>query len=154
MLCSGCRRVSYCNKTCQKSHWKTHKRTCGATVKSGDWARTLHVWKDPNKPQLYPSVSDLMDEETRKGGNFRPPFDCITEQRLPNGTFLITVDEDKFQDKQAKEAAQRARGEKVETTKGGHGLVLNTSRGFGGPSYYWGNWGAQGPPEAQGVLRK
>ena len=27
-ICSGCRKVCYCNSRCQKSHWKTHKRNC------------------------------------------------------------------------------------------------------------------------------
>ena len=27
-ICSGCRKVAYCNKQCQRTHWKTHKKTC------------------------------------------------------------------------------------------------------------------------------
>lgn len=26
--CSGCKKVYYCNETCQKKHWKHHKRRC------------------------------------------------------------------------------------------------------------------------------
>ena len=26
--CSGCKRVFYCSKTCQKNHWKEHKPEC------------------------------------------------------------------------------------------------------------------------------
>ena len=26
--CTGCRRVAYCNRSCQKSHWKQHKKLC------------------------------------------------------------------------------------------------------------------------------
>ena len=26
--CSGCRLVSYCNRSCQKEHWKAHKAAC------------------------------------------------------------------------------------------------------------------------------
>lgn len=28
LLCAGCKKVAYCNKTCQKSHWKQHKKIC------------------------------------------------------------------------------------------------------------------------------
>ena len=27
-VCSGCRKVAYCNKQCQRTHWKVHKKTC------------------------------------------------------------------------------------------------------------------------------
>ena len=33
-LCSGCKKVAYCNSHCQKSHWKTHRRTCLYVQKS------------------------------------------------------------------------------------------------------------------------
>lgn len=26
--CSACKRVSYCSKTCQKTHWKEHRPEC------------------------------------------------------------------------------------------------------------------------------
>ena len=32
-LCSGCKKVAYCDLTCQKSHWKLHKKTCSYTQK-------------------------------------------------------------------------------------------------------------------------
>ncbi|KAJ7638220.1 hypothetical protein FB45DRAFT_397486 [Roridomyces roridus] len=28
--CSGCQRARYCNNSCQKSHWKTHRQVCKA----------------------------------------------------------------------------------------------------------------------------
>lgn len=28
LLCAGCKKVAYCNRTCQKSHWKQHKKIC------------------------------------------------------------------------------------------------------------------------------
>lgn len=27
-LCSGCKKVAYCNAACQKANWRIHKRTC------------------------------------------------------------------------------------------------------------------------------
>ncbi len=32
-LCSGCKKVAYCNSVCQKANWKTHKKTCTYTAK-------------------------------------------------------------------------------------------------------------------------
>ena len=32
-VCSGCKRVAYCNSTCQKDHWKTHKQACSYYLK-------------------------------------------------------------------------------------------------------------------------
>lgn len=32
-LCSGCKKVCYCNRDCQKAHWKDHKKTCSYVVK-------------------------------------------------------------------------------------------------------------------------
>ena len=31
LFCSGCRRVKYCNETCQKHDWKTHRPACMMT---------------------------------------------------------------------------------------------------------------------------
>eukprot|EP00040_Diaphanoeca_grandis_P015157 m.77136 g.77136 ORF g.77136 m.77136 type:complete len:100 (-) comp24981_c0_seq3:542-841(-) len=31
--CSGCRTVKYCNRDCQRSHWKKHKKLCKLPVK-------------------------------------------------------------------------------------------------------------------------
>ena len=29
MQCSQCKTTYYCNRTCQKSHWKEHRKVCG-----------------------------------------------------------------------------------------------------------------------------
>ena len=33
MKCSGCGDACYCSKTCQRSHWKDHKKFCGRVQK-------------------------------------------------------------------------------------------------------------------------
>ena len=35
-LCSGCKKVAYCNIRCQKSHWKQHKKTCSYVQKASE----------------------------------------------------------------------------------------------------------------------
>lgn len=37
-VCSGCRKVAYCNSQCQRTHWKTHKKSCSyiASKKAGE----------------------------------------------------------------------------------------------------------------------
>ena len=32
-VCSRCRKVAYCNRKCQQSHWKRHKKNCAVTKK-------------------------------------------------------------------------------------------------------------------------
>ena len=36
LQCAGCKSVSYCNKTCQKAHWKAHKQNCAVAKSKGD----------------------------------------------------------------------------------------------------------------------
>lgn len=33
LFCAGCKKVPYCNTTCQRAHWKYHKKTCSYTKK-------------------------------------------------------------------------------------------------------------------------
>ena len=28
LICTGCKKIKYCNQNCQKSHWKLHKQNC------------------------------------------------------------------------------------------------------------------------------
>ena len=33
LFCAGCKKVPYCNATCQRAHWKHHKKSCSYTKK-------------------------------------------------------------------------------------------------------------------------
>ena len=35
-VCSGCKKVAYCNAACQKTHWKTHKKVCSYAVQKSE----------------------------------------------------------------------------------------------------------------------
>ena len=32
LVCSGCKKVAYCDRKCQKAHWKAHKKACSHKV--------------------------------------------------------------------------------------------------------------------------
>ena len=36
LVCSSCKKVAYCNRQCQKAHWKAHKKTCSHKVNKED----------------------------------------------------------------------------------------------------------------------
>ena len=36
LVCSSCKKVAYCNRQCQKAHWKSHKKTCSHKVSKED----------------------------------------------------------------------------------------------------------------------
>ncbi len=43
LACSGCRLESYCDKSCQESHWKTHKPFCKAYRPYKDLAGSVEI---------------------------------------------------------------------------------------------------------------
>ena len=48
--CGNCQAVFYCDKTCQKKNWKTHKLTCSNRVQGSDvkaWSRHGGKFKRP-----------------------------------------------------------------------------------------------------------
>lgn len=72
--CLGCRSVFYCNATCQRAHWKRHKKTCA------DFSKTDYVDVDTETMLAdSPSIGDAHNVEFvrmltgRKGGLLEPP---------------------------------------------------------------------------------
>jgi MYND finger len=58
LRCSRCNNVHYCNKECQKTHWKTHKPICNDYVdnlkraNAADVDEVYRKWKDRNNAAL------------------------------------------------------------------------------------------------------
>ncbi len=50
LRCGQCRSVFYCNATCQKAHWKEHKKTCFPAAKSSD---TIHTKRGAKKAAAF-----------------------------------------------------------------------------------------------------
>ena len=48
-LCSGCKKVAYCNMHCQKLHWKQHKRTCSYVQKSSEQEKGTRICANCDK---------------------------------------------------------------------------------------------------------
>jgi len=53
LLCGGCRKARYCDKSCQKAHWKEHKQVCK------DRARIKYVKIDTPRGSF--TMQDLQD---------------------------------------------------------------------------------------------
>lgn len=67
MSCSACRLVSYCSASCQKTHWKVHKRACKDPMRSKDW---LPVWIRVNRsPRFTTQAQAEQEKECRLTGD-------------------------------------------------------------------------------------
>lgn len=75
--CAGCKSVSYCNKTCQKAHWKAHKQNCAVAKAKSDGpspstssGKSAPTARDSTKPFTAISqnkfLHDRSEEETFK----------------------------------------------------------------------------------------
>lgn len=72
LQCSRCRSVWYCNKDCQKAHWKTHKSSCTPIAQGA---------QDSSNPE---DEEDWVDEDTFEDCNQdKKPFTAIA-----NNVFL------------------------------------------------------------------
>jgi hypothetical protein len=77
--CPACKRVAYCNKDCQKPHWKIHKPVCRAAVyhdrdADEDSASSL----DRNKEE------SITRAETSKDANDKPTLNGMTRPNAPD----------------------------------------------------------------------
>ena len=60
-VCGRCKNVRYCNKSCQKTHWKEeHKLSCGKTLPRDDELFPCDVDDDRNEFRKY--ISSLYDK--------------------------------------------------------------------------------------------
>lgn len=99
-VCSGCKYARYCNRDCQKAHWKIHKPRCeerrnmysnavyGAVFK--EWSR----WAD----QQYHVFHGLVEAVGSRNGGLGPTF-VITDMEID---YIATnSNETKFQVKES-----------------------------------------------------
>ncbi|CAL1292895.1 unnamed protein product [Larinioides sclopetarius] len=54
--CSACKSVQYCDKTCQKLHWFTHKTICSHLSKLNEDVQKLHL--ESNSAEKDPNAAD------------------------------------------------------------------------------------------------
>ena len=58
--CTGCKRVAYCNRKCQKLHWKPHKPVCLAAVAQ---------YQKPEEPEHEREGEDISDRTDLRDEN-------------------------------------------------------------------------------------
>ena len=69
--CSHCQYVFYCNKACQKAHWKQHKHAC--------FQSRMIVIKCSNDSSIaywFLTYAEYLKECDRDGKNHFIPFEC------------------------------------------------------------------------------
>jgi len=76
-LCTGCYKVSYCDATCQRAHWKSHKNDC---KREKNVLKPTYV--DRNKvKESSGDEADESEEEPKEGGYFIPCIGPIGDNR-------------------------------------------------------------------------
>eukprot|EP01084_Bolivina_argentea_P256209 431271_1 len=103
LVCGRCRQSHYCNKECQRKHWKTHKNTCKTQKKDINAKRTNKVEEqhqplDFDEQQVNGSNSDIdaddgfmkfsWDVEEKELNNFRKTGECKSDE--------IEIEEEKY----------------------------------------------------------
>jgi len=91
--CGHCKYVFYCNKACQKAHWKQHKHLCSQ-------ARLIVIKcsNDPSITRAFPTFPEYLEECDRNGKEHFIPYEfCTFSREPPDGHFVAVVDEDKHQ---------------------------------------------------------
>eukprot|EP01013_Petalomonas_cantuscygni_P022852 TRINITY_DN44174_c0_g1_i1.p1 TRINITY_DN44174_c0_g1~~TRINITY_DN44174_c0_g1_i1.p1 ORF type:complete len:454 (+),score=74.42 TRINITY_DN44174_c0_g1_i1:77-1438(+) len=79
--CSRCHSVLYCGAACQKSHWKTHKKFCGAVAEAAAAARegrapnmeTLKVLAEAGPEGLRAARDVVAQSFSEKASEPKPP---------------------------------------------------------------------------------
>ncbi|TRY90639.1 hypothetical protein DNTS_003701 [Danionella cerebrum] len=70
--CTRCYRVGYCNQTCQKNHWPSHKNLCRITVENIGQPFLISA---PESRLTYTRLTQLLEGYSRYSVNvFQPPF--------------------------------------------------------------------------------
>nr|XP_005162176.1 ubiquitin carboxyl-terminal hydrolase 19 isoform X2 [Danio rerio] len=70
--CTRCYRVGYCNQTCQKNHWPSHKTMCRSNVENIGQPFLISV---PESRLSYTRLTQLLEGYSRYSVNvFQPPF--------------------------------------------------------------------------------
>lgn len=116
--CSHCKKASYCNKDCQKAHWKKHKPICfgNIRVRPGQIIAT-DCLIDPSKQHEFPTFSEYLEECDRNGQPHVIPNEIHTLQRDPDGLIVAMIDEDKHQEYQRRKAEEKAASAAKESKK-------------------------------------
>lgn len=55
--CSACKAVQYCDKTCQKLHWSSHKLICSHLLKMNEDVKHLNLNSSPEGPEFNSNAS-------------------------------------------------------------------------------------------------
>src|ERR1700685_1803938 len=78
LMCSKCKKVYYCNKECQSSHWKWHKLVCDPDISTIE-QRKKEVILYRNAKQAKLGFNILSEEEMTKINEEFP--DRITKRK-------------------------------------------------------------------------
>ncbi|KAI0084571.1 hypothetical protein BDY19DRAFT_530222 [Irpex rosettiformis] len=90
-LCSNCKLVKYCSKSCQIAHWKTHKADCKSPYMSTSWTTSWD--REGRSPAFVTNTEDPYSNFGRPiyvWGNL-PAMDCINVAKN-EGDKVVSLD--------------------------------------------------------------